>query len=111
TAGTQAITNISLDNSSETKFSALTAFKGKLYFFFNYQVWSSDGTSAGTQALGNNLIGTSVFVPTDSYLFFTASQSNEDIRRLWRTDGTATGTFYLGSAHNQTYSSRMGINN
>jgi ELWxxDGT repeat protein len=110
-ASTQAITDISLDNSADSKFVSLTAFKGQLFFDFNGKIWVSNGTTAGTKAFGDFINATSSYLVSDSFLFFSAFQGNENIKRLWITDGSPAGTYHLSTAHDKTYSSRMGINN
>lgn len=111
TAGTQAITDISLDNSAESKFVSLTAFNGQLFFDFNGKIWVSNGTSAGTKAFGNFINATSSYLVSDAHLFFSAYQGTENIKRLWITDGSPAGTYHLSTAHDKTYSSRMGAIN
>jgi ELWxxDGT repeat protein len=77
-----------------------TVYNGKLYFaaqnaMGNYEVWSTDGTEAGTTMLtdidgaaGSNPYNFTVF---NNSLFFSAKTAAEG-NELYKTDGTAAGT-------------------
>ena len=114
TAGTQLVKDIAPgigDRSYETSaLSAdpayLTEFAGKLYFSAtdsqgNRELWTSDGTGAGTQLVkdiypdsdGAGYVYSSRprdFIQLGDKLYFSAR--SEVGRELWVTDGTATGT-------------------
>lgn len=74
---------------------------GELYFSVydalsasgKYEVWKSDGTSAGTVEIdpSKRFLSLSEFTIFNNYLHFIGSYSE-----LWRTDGTAGGTTNLG---------------
>lgn len=83
-------------------------FNGKLYFTANsvgngYEIWSTDGTIAGTSLLTNinpgsgsafNLNWDPSFLVFNNKMFFKADNGVNGIE-LWSTDGTATGTSML----------------
>lgn len=80
-------------------------FNGKLYFISNtntngFEIWSSDGTIAGTSMLKDinpgtghafNLNWDPCFFVFNNKLFFKADDGSHGIE-LWSTDGTAVGT-------------------
>lgn len=91
----------------------LIAFNDQLYFAGEsggtYDLWTSDGTVDGTEAVldvldsfGNESTGLSNFVTYSDYLFFVAAfrrdHDNDDgtplqtFYELWASDGTALGT-------------------
>ena len=82
--------------------SDMIEFQGRLYFVASdaavgREIWSTDGTEAGTQLLADLNPGPSGssslsdFVVSGDYLFFSM-YSNTTGTELWRTDGTAAGT-------------------
>jgi ELWxxDGT repeat protein len=81
--------------------SNLTAFNGKLYFTGNdstagTELWSSDGTTAGTQRVADIDPGAASSSPSNltvagSFLYFSANDGVTGTE-LWRTDGTTAGT-------------------
>ena len=85
----------------------LTAHGGRLYFSAasgggnsEYELWTSDGTAAGTQQV-IDLNGSAAASPEDligagAALFFTARNGNQ--RTLWRTEGTPESTQELFDA-------------
>jgi ELWxxDGT repeat protein len=81
----------------------LTEFNDKLYFSANdgvngYELWVSDGTTAGTQLVAN--IGPTItlnssaryFTESNDKLYFAASSIGDDGYELWITYGTTEGT-------------------
>ncbi|RFS13754.1 3-coathanger stack domain-containing protein [Emticicia sp. C21] len=74
---------------------------GKLFFLANsgsegFELWKSDGTSAGTTLVKDFIAGPaspefSNFQVTGSFLYFSV-KDNADNRYYYRTDGTAEGT-------------------
>jgi len=74
---------------------------GRLYFAASGQVWTSDGTAAGTLALAkidpNYEVDEGVqFVGLNGVVLFVTYVDNNG-GALWRTDGTAAGTFALAN--------------
>ncbi|HIK05310.1 MAG TPA: pre-peptidase C-terminal domain-containing protein [Trichormus sp. M33_DOE_039] len=79
----------------------LTAVGNTLYFVtdsdndFNFELWKSDGTPAGTQIIGTdgqapNLgIGSFYLTAVGNTLYFVANNPTSGLE-LWRTDGTTT---------------------
>lgn len=83
----------------------LVALGATLYFVapdvavdpFVYQLWKSDGTEAGTVALGPGALNGQPrgLTPFGSELAFAARQgATQDV--LWKTDGTPAGTVRVG---------------
>lgn len=82
----------------------LTDINGVLYFSAftddeGYELWKSDGTSAGTVmvkdiASGTNSSGPTFLTNLNGILFFAAYTTNDE-NELWRSDGTAQGTFIV----------------
>ncbi len=70
----------------------------------NTEIWSSDGTAAGTQRIRDAAVSTSSFMlfngklqpgslaPLGTGLFFPATNSTSPNTQPWKTDGTAAGT-------------------
>ena len=84
------------------RFADFTVFNGALYFQANdgvngYELWKSDGTSAGTVMLVDiDRAPGAGSTPTDftvfnGFLYFSAHDGISG-RKLWKTDGTAAGT-------------------
>jgi ELWxxDGT repeat protein len=83
-------------------------YNGKLVYVFNNgtngpELWSSDGTSAGTNMIINLQTAPTFFDPNqeagagifrlalfDGYIYFHGNK--DSMRSLWKTDGTAAGT-------------------
>lgn len=64
------------------------------------ELWSSDGTTAGTTLVKDIVPGTGDSKITSIYaynnkVYFFASGNNPDITQLWQSDGTAAGTIVL----------------
>lgn len=105
-AGTRPFLDPSVPARPVSDASALTFWRGKLYYIFNLpeygnEIVVSDGTAEGTGLLVDILPGTESSDPgqfgaafTDSLLFFTAF-TPEHGRELWQTDGTPEGTFMV----------------
>ncbi|HEX4960269.1 MAG TPA: hypothetical protein VF173_05485 [Thermoanaerobaculia bacterium] len=65
------------------------------------ELWTSDGTAAGTHLVrdlcpGHCSSSPDLFVALGDAVYFSAA--DEEGPALWRTDGTATGTVFLGRA-------------
>jgi ELWxxDGT repeat protein len=117
TAGTQLLKDIfpgrfeaydtTYPNSSFSQYgSFVTAFNNKLYFYANNgvngrELWTSDGTNAGTQLLKDINTGNAAYYGSNSEvgnltifndkLYFTA-RNGINGKELWVTDGTTAGT-------------------
>ena len=82
----------------------------KWVFTLNNQLWVTDGTKAGTQALITDNAGTEVPV-VESAAYLTSFnghvyfQGDNDLdkqeREIWRTDGTSAGTNLVANLHPQ----------
>lgn len=81
-------------------------YKNKFYFILDNddslgsQLWSSDGTEAGTKMvkkIASNPFDASYryFCIANNYLFFLFNNEDSSPRELWRTDGTEVGTIKL----------------
>ncbi|WNG13404.1 ELWxxDGT repeat protein [Cystobacter fuscus] len=87
---------------------SFTAAAGRLFFVatdpeHGAELWTSDGTSAGTRRVGDLWPGTGGSLPKElvavgGLLFFTAEDGVSG-REPWRSDGTAEGTFRLADIH------------
>ena len=96
----------------------LKAFNGTLYFQANngergYELWKSDGSSAGTVLVKDINPATTGpnapssfggFVELNGALYFSAT-NNEHGSELWKTDGTADGTVMVKDINPTTGSS------
>ena len=93
--------------SSDTKSSTpveFTAFGNRIYFVATTdasgtELWSTDGTSAGTSIVSDIVAGTASSSPNtlrvvNGALLLNARDANHGIE-LWATDGTAAGTHLL----------------
>jgi len=78
-----------------------TLFNDMLYFTADdgingYELWKSDGTTAGTEMVFDIFAGSGGSIPSDivvlnnQLLFFAEDSQNG--RELWQSDGTASGT-------------------
>lgn len=112
TDGTPAGTSIlkdSIDFSSCSgiyKPLGLTTYKGKIYFgsaagaVLRNQLWTTDGTTAGTQLLvdfqpttsNNNQVNPMQLTIANGSLYFKAYDEVHNQSNLWKSDGTASGT-------------------
>ncbi len=63
----------------------------RLYFVVGGQLWTSDGTDAGTQLLADSIPETYAITPVGNQLFFPR-QLPDIGYELWVTDGTTGGT-------------------
>lgn len=90
----------------------------RLFFRFRTtgeEVWTSDGTAAGTRPVARHAPGSSSFFdprlrPIGSRVYFLADDGLHGAE-LWRTDGTAAGTLRLTDLENErpfTYDSLLG---
>ena len=105
-AGTQAVANLQDINFGTPDASArpLAVLSGRLVFGADDRVsgnelWSSDGTSAGTELVSDIHPGADASLPAEltlvgDALFFTAEDGVHG-RALWKTDGTASGTILV----------------
>ena len=78
--------------------------KGKLYFFTDKGLWSTDGTPTGTTFI-NYISSFNALAPlpaTDQYLFFLM-QTDDGTLELWRSDGKPTGTMFLKNVGTSEY--------
>ena len=83
----------------------LVAVGNQLYFnsfgsSLGYELWTSDGTSAGTNLVADIRVGSegadiSQLTAFQGNVYFAASNGDEDGQQLWRSDGTETGTFMV----------------
>jgi len=113
--GTILVKEINASTASSSFPTKLIVYNNKIYFNASnglsgsnngYELWTSDGTTAGTVLLKDIYPGTdssfpSDFVIHDNKLFFTANNGPNG-RELWVTDGTNAGTqmvkdFVVGS--------------
>lgn len=62
----------------------------RVYFQAKGEIWTSDGTEAGTQMLKS--IEAGLFAPAGSVTYFTAFDGQVTGSELWKTDGTEAGT-------------------
>jgi ELWxxDGT repeat protein len=78
--------------------SDIVAVNNKIYFRGPgvADLWSSDGTDAGTQLVATipNTGGNSIlfFFAAGNYLYFVASSAGSIFNQLWKSDGTNAGT-------------------
>ena len=95
-------------------------YKGKMYFYASEsttgtEVWSTDGTEAGTTLLidANPAAASSIptiqqsltFLQDSNFLYFVTRANTTAPYHVWRTDGTTTGTIQLTTAANAIYNS------
>jgi ELWxxDGT repeat protein len=102
-AGTVLVKDIKPRGAPEQSYGpqSLTAVRGKLFFtaddgIHGRELWTSDGTRAGTVLVKNIVPGTgddgpSNLTPVGGKLFFTADDGTHG-RELWSSDGTKAGT-------------------
>ena len=98
-----AQTNGFMIQSSEVADGKFAKFNGKLYFEANnefqqnnFKLWSTDGTSAGTQSIAPSLVYGSIryFKEFNGRLYFTALGYDTGYE-VFSTDGTTAGTSLL----------------
>jgi ELWxxDGT repeat protein len=105
-AGTAEVNPPTLGDWGFIKVSNLTAVNGTLYFDAidansgQYELWKSDGTTAGTFALMPGYATDMTATANGTLLFNRASGPYDPTQaslyaRLWRSDGTAAGAFPL----------------
>ncbi|MDX2214697.1 MAG: pre-peptidase C-terminal domain-containing protein [Oculatellaceae cyanobacterium bins.114] len=96
----QLVSNVNPGADGSSPFD-LTVFNGRLYFtaddgISGRELWSTDGTQAGTRLLLNINPGAASSNPTDLFVFndalYFSANNGVSGNELWRTDGTATGT-------------------
>jgi ELWxxDGT repeat protein len=96
--GTFVVANLSPGDSSSDP-TGLAVFGGKLYFFAETgplgrsQLWSTDGTAAGTR-LAVDLAGFTPPIPAGDRMYLFAAAPGGTLG-LWVSDGTAAGTRFL----------------
>ena len=98
--GTRVVADIDTDPSiisSRNTVRDLVELDGKLYFFADGTdgsgLWTSDGTSEGTQVVVDNpdLVSKQELTPFDGKFYFQANDG-ENGSELWVSDGTTAGT-------------------
>ena len=97
---------------AEVNFEYLTAVGNTLYFVANdgtnnYEVWKSDGTSAGTVMVKDIRSGSSGprhLTAVDNTLYFRADDGIYG-RELWKSDGTSAGTVMVKDIRSGIYGS------
>ena len=76
-----------------------TAYNNKIYFITERppsSLWSTDGTSAGTQPVTGGFSSVTTIQGTvGNYLYFGATPTSDNQAQEWRTDGTTPGTIQL----------------
>ncbi len=75
----------------------LTDVDGTLYFSANdgthgYELWRSDGTTAGTVMIGDLSLEPHGLTNVNGTLYFSRHGGTYGLQQLWKSDGTATGT-------------------
>lgn len=112
------VKDINSGSSSGVSGSPFITMNNVLYFVgyssgTDYELWRSDGTSAGTYLVkdinpgagGSNI---QYFYKVGNLLFFHANNGTNG-SELWRSDGTAAGTFMLKDINPGTGSSYYGL--
>ena len=104
------LTGTSFDSgiSGDSATSNFTSWNNKLYFVANNgingtELWTSDGTSTGTQmvfdaGIGSQSLWPSKLVPMSTQMLIVTSPFGLAGQQLWVTDGTSTGTTVLSSS-------------
>jgi ELWxxDGT repeat protein len=87
--GTRLLKDTRPGSADEDGPSSLTAVGGRLFFIADGQLWSSDGTAAGTVPVGRT-VPWSEIVSFGGRAFFAADFWGDD--ELWVSDGTTAGT-------------------
>lgn len=82
-------------------FKPMIAFKGKVYFQGSTtgtsigDLYSSDGTAAGTTKIGTGFFQPENWIIYNNELYFNANVAS--VNELWKTDGTTSGTVKVAS--------------
>jgi ELWxxDGT repeat protein len=78
--------------------SSTAVMNGKLYFFFENELWKSDGTAVGTTLVKNPNFGSASalhsLTEVKGTLFFIVANGLTGIE-LWKSDGTESGTLMV----------------
>ncbi|MEM7199942.1 MAG: ELWxxDGT repeat protein [Planctomycetota bacterium] len=77
---------------------SMVVFNGRLWFSADRQLWSTDGTPAGTQSIKSFLATPDELTVLGGTLFFKAGDTWTNTE-LWRTDGTVAGTIQVADIH------------
>lgn len=72
-----------------------TVFQGRAWFVARFRMWKSDGTAAGTVALGPELRDMHPWTTWNGRVWFTGRNSRGRLE-IWGTDGTAARTSRIG---------------
>ncbi len=86
-AGTRLVADL-LPGTASSSPHGFVVFQGKAWFMARSRLWKSDGTAAGTIALGPRLTDVHPWTTYNGRLWFTGSASGG--WGLWTTDGTQT---------------------
>ena len=83
---------------------ALTVFQGQLWFAAGQNLWTTDGTTAGTVLVKSFADGPRELTVSGASLFFAAGETWSN-GELWKTDGTTAGTVQVADIHAGPFSS------
>ncbi|MHC4853349.1 MAG: ELWxxDGT repeat protein, partial [Planctomycetota bacterium] len=115
TAGTVLVKDIfpgkdTRGNPNSSSIQYFTAYKGKVYFYArnatsDYELWVTDGTSAGTVRVKDIRTGASGSYPRyltvfGNYFYFSANDGSG--YELWQSDGSTAGTVLLKDINQST---------
>jgi ELWxxDGT repeat protein len=108
------------DSIADTHIEFLLAVGSKLFMSapdgHSARIWTSDGSTAGTQPLGNMSINAAGNIyPTyrqvrDNYLFFGGAEGSSLNWELWKTDGTLANTQLIADINGDPSVSSVPIN-
>src|SRR5690606_1851337 len=110
--GTQMLKDINPGGNGNPQY--FTEYNGKLYFqadsgdpYAGYELWVTDGTTAGTTIVSSIADQGGIYEPKDfvvmgNWLYFSAA-SDWDSRELWKTDGTLAGTQMVKNINTTNY--------
>lgn len=113
------ITNGFQIQTSEAADGKFAEFNGKLYFEANnqyaqnnFKLWSTDGTSTGTQEIAPSSVYGPIryFKEFNGRLYFTAVGYDTG-SEVWSTDGTTAGTKMLKDINPTLYNGSVNLNN